>query len=321
MLKKKLLILALALGLCTVGTATTAAASTPEASVTLESCGAYLFEWRPVDCGNGHYFAILAGNGNIAESDVILNRGYDFAYTFDPTYSSPWGQAPDLSKLDGKWGIPENWDSMPEGSHPTLQIVLVTNNKNFAAKERYIDVVKLPSGVAGSDLPPEVRKYLINMDGTDAGAYTGIETTGWVRNDDGTYRYRMQDGTFVTDSWLKLDDHSYYMNKDGIMLADTMAPDGSYVNASGEKTNYIPGWKQNGKGWRYMMKNGQYVATAWLEDNGKWYYFNIGTYMMADADTPDGYHVDASGVWDGQPSTINNTMKLGPAFAQQKETE
>ena len=23
-------------------------------TTTMENCGAYLFEWRPVDCGNGH---------------------------------------------------------------------------------------------------------------------------------------------------------------------------------------------------------------------------------------------------------------------------
>ena len=28
------------------------------------------------------------------------------------------------------------------------------------------------------------------------------------------------------------------------MLADTITPDGYYVNAKGEKTGYIPGWLQ-----------------------------------------------------------------------------
>lgn len=180
--------------------------------------------WRPIDRGNGHYFAILAGGGNISETDVILNRGYDYAYTFNPSaYSQPWGVAPDLVSVDGNWGIPENQPSMPEGSQPTLQIVLTTNNKNYPFKERYIDVVKLPSGVSKADLPAEVRKYLI--------------------------------------------------------------------------------------------KNGSYAASTWLQDsNGKWYYFNLGTYTMADTHTPDGYYVDATGAWDGQSSTIDLTEKLGPGI-------
>lgn len=290
-------------------------------SVTMENSGAYLFGWRPVACGNGRYFAVLSGGGTIKEDDVVLNRGYDFAYSFDNTLQKPWGTVPDLAYVDGKWGIPENWESMPEGSHPTLEIVLTTNNKNYSFKERYIDVVKLPQGVSKADVPDSVRKYLINVDGSDAGANNVSVNGGWVKNSDGTYRYRMPDGTFISNSWVKVDDYSYYMNQDGIMLADAITPDGVYVNTKGEKTNYIPGWTQNEKGWRYMMKNGSYAATTWIEDNGKWYYFNIGTYMVADADTPDGYHVDASGVWDGQPSTIDNSMKLGPAFAQQNEAE
>ena len=77
-------------------------------TTTMENCGAYLFEWRPVDCGDGNYFAILVGGNTISESDVILNRGYDYAYTFDPmNYSRPWGTVPDLVNVDGVWAIPK----------------------------------------------------------------------------------------------------------------------------------------------------------------------------------------------------------------------
>ena len=52
----------------------------------------------------------------------------------------------------------------------------------------------------------------------------------------------------------------------------------------------------------------------WIQDtDGKWYYINIGTYMETNDITPDGYYVDANGVWDGNASTINNkTVNLGP---------
>ena len=132
------------------------------------------FEWRPIDCGNGNYFAILVGGNTLTESDVILNRGYDYAYTFDPmTYTRPWGTVPDLVNVDGVWAIPENWGTLPEGTQPVLQIVLKTNNKNLDTDKRYVNVVHLPGNVAPSSLPPEVRKYLINVDTSDAGAYNG----------------------------------------------------------------------------------------------------------------------------------------------------
>lgn len=284
-------------------------------TITMENCGAYLFEWRPVDCGNGHYFAILSGGSNISERNVILSRGYDYPYTFNSLIPRPWGEAPSLVNIDGVWGIPENWGILPEGSQPTLRITLVTNNKILPTKERYIDVVSLPDNINPGDLPPDVRKYLINVDGSDAGAYNGTQTSGWEKGEDGTWRYRKPDNTYVSNGWLKLDDKEYYMNENGIMLADTMTPDGHYVNGKGERTGYIPGWYQDGASWKYVQKNGYYMVNRWFQDiDGKWYYFNMAASMVTDTVTPDGYYVDSSGVWDGNPSSIaeQNTQNPGP---------
>ena len=301
MIRKKLITFGLAVFLA-LGTAHSSFAET--SSTTMENCGAYLFEWRPVDCGDGVAFAILVGGNTIQESNVILNRGYDYAYTFDPmNYSRPWGTVPDLVNIDGKWGIPENWSSMPEGSQPTLQIVLKTNYKTLSTDKRYIHVVHLPNGVTTSSLPADVRKYLINVDGSDAGAYDNTTTSGWVDDNNGR-RYRKPDGTFVMDSWLTLDGETYYMDSNGYMLKDGYAPDGTYVNPSGKKVSYKPGWVSTDNGWRYIQKNGYYAASTWIKDtDGKYYYFNIGSYMVTNTDTPDGYHVDANGVWDGDAAT------------------
>ena len=104
MLKKQLLIAGLAMSLAFTPTfSTLAAENTTTNSTTMENCGAYIFEWRPIDCGNGNYFVILVGGNTLTESDVILNRGYDYAYTFEPmAYPKPWGTVPDLVNVDGK---------------------------------------------------------------------------------------------------------------------------------------------------------------------------------------------------------------------------
>ena len=103
------------------------------------------------------------------------------------------------------------------------------------------------------------------------------------------------------------------MDEKGYMLKDTYAADGTYINPSGYKVTYKPGWVSTDKGWRYVQKNGYYAASTWLQDtDGKYYYFNIGSYMVTNADTPDGYHVDENGVWDGNATTINNNKNLGP---------
>ncbi len=96
MLKKKLTTLAVAIGI-TLSISIPAFASHIESETTMENAGAYLFDWRSIDCGNGRYFAIIAGGDTLYESNVILKRGYDYAYTFYPNmYSRPWGQIPDL---------------------------------------------------------------------------------------------------------------------------------------------------------------------------------------------------------------------------------
>ena len=63
MFKKKLAIFALAVAL-SAGSAVSAFADTSN-SLAIENCGAYLFEWRPVDCGDGMAFAILVGGNTI----------------------------------------------------------------------------------------------------------------------------------------------------------------------------------------------------------------------------------------------------------------
>ena len=218
---------------------------------------------------------------------------------------------------------PENQNSLPEGIQPTLQIVLYTNNGKLPSKERYIDVVRLPSNVDTSTLPAEVRKYLINVDGSDAGAYDeGTDNVGWVVEADGRYRYRKPDKTFVSGGWLNVDDELYYMDENGYMLTDTLAPDGSYVNASGARQKYQPGWMQNERGWKYVLKNGYFAASTWVQDtDGKYYYFDMGGYMRTDYDTPDGYHVGSDGVWDGQSATGEYGQNPGPGAFAQNESE
>ena len=316
MIRRKLLVLGTAIWLAVSANAITSFADTTSANTTtMENCGAYLFEWRPIDCGNGNYFAILVGGNTLNESNVILNRGYDYAYTFEPmTYSRPWGTVPDLVNIDGKWGIPENWSSMPEGAQPTLQIVLKTNYKTLNTDKRYVNVVHLPSNVNSSTLPAEVRKYLINVDASDAGAYNDTVTPGWQKEADGSEKYLKPDGTYVSNGWLQLDDKKYYMDENGVKLKDTITPDGFYVNSDGEKVSYMPGWYKDGNYWRYIQKNGYYLANSWYQDtDGKYYYFNMGAVMAVNTTTPDGYYVDENGVWDGNASTVAAAEKnLGP---------
>ena len=136
------------------------------------------------------------------------------------------GNGPGSGKCKRCVAIPENEALLPEGTQSHLRITLRTNNKNMSTDKRYIDVVHLPGGVDTSTLPPEVRKYLINVDGSDAGAFEGTITAGWEEVD-GKKKYRTPEGSFVTNSWIRVDEKTYYMDENGYMLKDTITPDGS----------------------------------------------------------------------------------------------
>lgn len=54
----------------------------------------------------------------------------------------------------------------------------------------------------------------------------------WHQQEDGQWRYQNDDGNFAT-GWIEDGGKSYYLNEDGIMLANTTTPDGQQVGADG----------------------------------------------------------------------------------------
>ena len=67
-----------------------------------------------------------------------------------------------------------------------------------------------------------------------------------------------------------------------------------YYYRSGKK---VTGWVKDGGKWYYLGSGGA-MKTGWLKDKGKWYYLNTGNgAMLVNSTTPDGYYVNADGVW------------------------
>ena len=79
-------------------------------------------------------------------------------------------------------------------------------------------------------------------------------------------------------------------------------------------TSFAGEWKHDANGWWYNNGDGTYQAGTWFQDvDGNWYYFNDAGYMLANTTTPDGYQVDANGVWNVNAATADNaaSMPLG----------
>lgn len=59
-------------------------------------------------------------------------------------------------------------------------------------------------------------------------------------------------------------------------------------------------WKEDSKGWRVENEDGTYLVNQWYQSpaSGLWYYMGADGYMLTNATTPDGYQVNADGVWE-----------------------
>ena len=45
------------------------------------------------------------------------------------------------------------------------------------------------------------------------------------------------------------------------------------------------------------MNHIQMLSNVWKQIDGNWYYFDENAIMVKDQETPDGYYVNADGVW------------------------
>ena len=101
-------------------------------------------------------------------------------------------------------------------------------------------------------------------------AESGEMKTGWVKDKDKWY-YLDSDGKMKTGE-LQLDKQEYVLANDGHMLT---------------------GWNGN----YYYKTSGERAKESWTEIDGKWYYFKATGELLKNGKTPDGYTVDAKGVW------------------------
>jgi len=111
---------------------------------------------------------------------------------------------------------------------------------------------------------------------------------GWEKTDDGLWHYS-DNGSYMTNAW-KLDGGSwFYLNENGTLALSQFVSgdDGSlyYVNA-----------------------DGQMVENQWINIGGTYYYAGNGGAILKNTTTPDGYYVDANGVWD-QSAVVQTPKK------------
>lgn len=86
-------------------------------------------------------------------------------------------------------------------------------------------------------------------------------------------------------------------------------------------------WREDAKGWRLENEDGSYLTNQWYQSpsSGLWYYMGADGYMLVNTRTPDGYTVDADGVWregsgtgEQQSASTKNAEAIQPVVEAYK---
>ena len=99
---------------------------------------------------------------------------------------------------------------------------------------------------------------------------------GW-KQVNGNWYYFNDYGAAVVKIWLKSGGKWYFMQADGTMA----------------KSRWIKWYNK----WYYVDSSGAMYANRWIKSSGKWYYLGSDGAMYTNRYTPDGYWVNADGVW------------------------
>lgn len=119
---------------------------------------------------------------------------------------------------------------------------------------------------------------------------------GWVKI--GARWYLYDNGEKLT-GWQKDGNTWYYLDEKGIMLCGGLTEiDGQtyyFYDWGGMASSW---WYEDEDGnWFYFRGNGSMATSSWIEWKGEYYYVGADGKMLTNTTTPDGYRVDANGVW------------------------
>lgn len=179
-----------------------------------------------------------------------------------------------------------------ESSFAVLKAALVSAKKALAddtsGKERLVDCYN--NLLTASKNLEKVKNESSNGGSSSGSSYTSASVSGpkWVQDAMGWW-LRNKDGSYPKEQWASMTENGkivwYYFDADGYMK------DG-WLNVN-EKTYFLHNIADGTRGAMY---------TGWHMIEGKWYYFEEKEgadqgMLLTDCVTPDGYRVNANGVW------------------------
>ena len=90
---------------------------------------------------------------------------------------------------------------------------------------------------------------------------------------------------------------TYYFDSNYKMLKGWNYADGNWYYFNDYGAAVVKIWLKSGGKWYFMQADGTMAKNKWIQWYNKWYYVGSDGAMYANRYTPDGYWVNASGVW------------------------
>lgn len=158
---------------------------------------------------------------------------------------------------------------------------------------------------------------------SSTGPGLAVEANGnWEAVSGGLWKFRFANGSYAKNEWIYVKGLWYRIGSDEIMVTGWIQYNGVWYYLKPIIGYMTTGWQFVNQHWYYMGTNGIMRSQGWRQIDGKWYYLNpvvpvprqvtdpvtgnvITTTegqlpqgaMYANTTTPDGYYVDAKGVW------------------------
>lgn len=97
----------------------------------------------------------------------------------------------------------------------------------------------------------------------------------WIQDSKG-WKFLKANGTYAKKECMNINGELYCFNDDQYM---------------------VNGWHQIDGNWYFFRPSGGLAKSRWIETNGSWYYVDANGSLFIGGTTPDGFKVDANGVW------------------------
>ena len=91
------------------------------------------------------------------------------------------------------------------------------------------------------------------------------------------WRFVKADGSYAANECMEINGEIYCFKPDSYIVSND--------------------WYQIGGIWYFFRPSGGLAKSRWIETGGKWYYVDGNGSLFTNGTTPDGYRVDADGVW------------------------